>query len=535
MARQNIKQQGGAVRGTSRSPLQTTVAARTHEGGAAVQHDDKSALFLLATGRFYGEDSFYETTHLGAQRFRQLVRTVAVVDPQWFAQFVRWLRNDGNIRTAAIVAAAEGADAWRKARITGTRDLVRSVLVRADEVGEFWAYWRANIGKSIPSGAQRALADRIVGVGEADAVRLYTERNAIKWDGSNNAYRFADVLELTHPKAQNAWQDRLFKYLLDERHHGDGQLDGLPMLNAYKEMQEKLRTDRAGTLRLVTEQPDLLRQAGMTWENLSSSGPMDKAAWEAIIPNMGYMALLRNLRNFDQNGVSDEVKARVAAMLSDPEQVARSRQLPFRFLSAYLEAQGHQWQSALETALQHSLRNIPTLDGKTVVLVDTSGSMGAALSRNSKITYAMAGGLFGTALAAAQGNAELVGFANGDRGRMWSEPITRGASVLRVTESFLRKLGQDGHGTNIAAATQYAGTLNPTRIVIVTDGQCHFGYVSQAVPTSIPIYAFNLAGYGVTAIESGATRHQLGGLQDSTFGLIKSIEAAQQGRWPWEA
>jgi hypothetical protein len=62
-----------------------------------------------------------------------------------------------------------------------------------------------------------------------------------------------------------------------------------------------------------------------TWENaLSFAGSrVDKARlWTALIPAMGYTALLRNLRNFDEAGVPDDVAARVAARLADPEQVA---------------------------------------------------------------------------------------------------------------------------------------------------------------------------------------------------------------------
>ncbi|MET9731017.1 TROVE domain-containing protein [Streptomyces sp. NPDC006458] len=75
----------------------------------------------------------------------------------------------------------------------------------------------------------------------------------------------------------------------------------------------------------------------MTWESLAGwlLGPMDAAAWEAIIRSMGLMALTRNLRNFDEAGVSDEAAEQVAARLADPEEVRRSRQFPYRFLSAY--------------------------------------------------------------------------------------------------------------------------------------------------------------------------------------------------------
>ena len=90
---------------------------------------------------------------------------------------------------------------------------------------------------------------------------------------------------------------------------------------------------------------------------------------------MGYMALLRNLRNFDEAGVPDDVAERVAAKLADPDEVARSRQFPFRFLAAYEQAPSLRWGHALDTALQLSLANLPALPGRSLILVDTSASM----------------------------------------------------------------------------------------------------------------------------------------------------------------
>src|SRR5690606_9978915 len=79
-----------------------------------------------------------------------------------------------------------------------------------------------------------------------------------------------------------------------------------------------------------------LKGAGMTWEALSGviEGGMDAKAWESIIPSMGYMATLRNLRNFLDAGVDRKILDSLAAWLADPDEVVKSRQLPLRFLSA---------------------------------------------------------------------------------------------------------------------------------------------------------------------------------------------------------
>ena len=97
-----------------------------------------------------------------------------------------------------------------------------------------------------------------------------------------------------------------------------------------------------------------LSAAGMTWKSLSGwlGGPMDYVAWAAIIPSMGYMALLRNLRNFDQAGVLGRClrDGRGEAWPTRSE-VARTRQFPFRFLSARGRAVAADDGDALERAL----------------------------------------------------------------------------------------------------------------------------------------------------------------------------------------
>jgi len=60
-------------------------------------------------------------------------------------------------------------------------------------------------------------------------------------------------------------------------------------------------------------------------------------------------------RNFDEAGVPDHVAEQVAARLADPAQVAASRQLPMRFLSAYRAAPSLRWAAALERAPAASL------------------------------------------------------------------------------------------------------------------------------------------------------------------------------------
>lgn len=523
------------------SPI-TTVAKdlKTFEGAAAYSRDAKSDLFLLGTTSFFGEDTFYEKANVRNDRFIGLVHRVAKEDADWLLAFLPWLRGTANIRTASVVAAVEAARILAQADQPGTevgaaRRIIRETLHRPDEAAEALAYYLTTYGKKIPNPIRRGIADV--------AIRTYSERSFIKWDSDRAAVRMADVIELTHPKpgktlssrVRNGNQSTLFKYIVDSRHRPTPIPDGLNVLKS----REMLLADpkKLEKLTHISDDPEgvagLLSSAGMTWEQVSSWGAFTGKTWEALIPTMGYMALLRNLRNFQDKGVSDKVLKQVAMRIGDPTAVLNSRQLPYRFLAAHLAATHPVWALALDTALQYSTANIPNLGGRTLVLVDTSGSMtSGGLSAQSKITPMMAGALFGVALATALGNVDLYGFAD----RAFPHEVRKNGGVLRTVEAFCRRAGEAGHGTQIAASVKqtYAGH---DRVVIVTDMQT-FGYygggVSSQVPKNIPIYAFNMQGYAPAMLETGSTRHELGGLTDHTFKMIPMIEAGTTAGWPWE-
>lgn len=266
--------------------------------------------------------------------------------------------------------------------------------------------------------------------------------------------------------------------------------------------------------------------------------------WELLIPEMGYMACLRNLRNFDQAGISDKVARELTTKLADPHRIALSRQLPFRFLSAYMEAPSLRWGHALETALSLSLKNIPVLKGRTLILIDTSGSMENTLSARSRVTRVKGAALFALAQAFRMPqNVDVFGFADG---QFRVSGIDPGGSLLKNIEAFCRCVGNVGHGTQIESAVRATFIHSKhDRVMIFTDMQTFparhgygYGYtgdVASAVPDTVPVYGFNLAGYSHSAMPAGhGNRHELGGLTDATFRLIPSIEAGQKGDWPWK-
>jgi hypothetical protein len=500
--------------------------ARTHEGGAGYERGVKSELFMLAVANMVGEDTFYERAGERDQRFAGLVHRVAVEDVEWLTRFVRWLRTEANMRSAPLVAAAEGVHARLAAGLAGNnRALISAAMHRADEPGELLAYWMGKHGRNLPMPVKRGVADA--------AVRLYAEYPLLKYDTGAHGVRFADVIELTHPAGRRggAWKDDLFRHAIERRHGRDeAPSDRLAMVRA----NARLRALAAGEPEALLD-PQALKSAGMTWEDvLSMAGSaLPKARlWEALIPAMGLMALARNLRNFDEAGVSDEAAALVTARFGDPEQVARSRMFPFRWLSAYEQAPSLRWGHALDRALQASLSNIPALPGRTLVLVDTSGSMtGRPISKRSTVTPLKAAAVFGVALAAKGERVDLVGFADGRK--PFRHKVATGASVIREVDKFVGRSGEDGHGTAIAASLR-ATYDRHDRVVIVSDMQTMDDGVTAAVPARIPLYGFNLGGYRVTAVpERTPNRVEFGGLTDATFRMLPLIEAGRDEAWPF--
>ncbi|MGQ4343617.1 TROVE domain-containing protein [Streptomyces sp. SAS_275] len=538
------------------SPVTTTGEQTvTHEGGAGHLRDAKSELFLLSVSNFVAQDAFYEKGGDRDDRYTQLVRKLAVEDPAWTVGLLGWLRGDGNMRTASLVGAAEFVKARLDATAAGdlapdeqvaalngggwNRQAIGAVLQRADEPGEMLGYWTSKYGRKLPKPVKRGIADAVQ--------RLYTQRSLLKYDTDSKGYRFGDVLNLVHaaPDPAKHWQGYLFQHALDRRHGNDDDIpEPLHTLHARDALM-KMPVDRRRAALGDPNVTDQFADAGMTWEALAGwlQGPMDRQAWEAIIPSMGLMALARNLRNFDEAGVSDAVAAQICARFTDPAAVNASRMFPFRWWAAYKHTQSLRWGHALEQALNHSLYNVPRLKGSTLILVDRSPSMFPGYSfstpNQSDITLAEQAALFGAALALRAEKPTLVEFGGDSR----PIDVPKGGSLLKLVEQF-----KQIDGTDIPTAVKKHWFAHD-RIVIVTDEQTRPGWlpsnmlrfggmqetmIDDLVPKTTPVYMWNMAGYKPGAMPTGKSgRHTFGGLTDAAFRLVPLLESGRDATWPW--
>ena len=427
------------------------LAPRTHEGGPAVRPaSDLAALRRTVASCLLWEREFYEDGVSISERIGELAGRV---DPADLAALAIEARTAMKLRHAPLrlLVALMKADTAGKVDVAGT---VAEVVRRADEMGELIAlYWKDG-RRPLPAAMKRGLARAF---GRFDAYQL------AKYD-RKAAVRLKDVLRLVHPKPADEAQGALWKQVVD------------------------------GTL----EAPD-------TWEVALSGGADKKETFERLLREnrLGYLALLRNLRNMDQAGadpglVRDAILARRGA----------HNVLPFRYVAAARAAP--RFEPALDEALCAAVEAMPVLPGRTIVLVDVSGSMAVPLSQRSDLSR-----LDAAAALASIVHGDLRVFTFSDR--VVEVPPRRGmAGVDAVIRS------QPHHATYLGRAVAQMNRLPHDRLIVVTDEQSHD---HVGAPAARHAYMVNVAsakngvGYGAWT--------RIDGFSENALAFIHAHEAGE--------
>jgi hypothetical protein len=281
------------------------------------------------------------------------------------------------------------------------------VIQRPDELAEFVAlYWKE---KRQPLSAQAKK-------GLAKAFNKFDAYQLGKYD-RDNPVKLRDVLFLCHAKPKDAEQEELWKKLVD------------------------------GTL----ESPD-------TWEVALSAGKDRKETWERLIAEnrLGALALLRNLRNIKEAGIESSV------ILGALKAMKAERVLPFRFISAARFAP--QWEPQLEEAMFKCLDGLEKISGRTVLLVDVSGSMDSGkVSRKSDITAMDAA--CGIAMLAREMCEDAVVYTFSDK--LVQVPARRGFALRDAI------VGSQPHSGTYIGESLKALREKYDRIIVFTDEQSH--------------------------------------------------------------
>lgn len=514
-------------RNTAATPIKTSgESAVTHEGGQGWRRTPKGELFLAAITSL-NEDLFYESANERLKRIQGLVAMDEVVgDPAWTQGLVTWLRHDVGLRSIPAIVAITAVKARLDAGLSGgNRQIIASAVGRLDEASDVLAGWMVLYGRRIPSCVRR---------GVADALRhRLNERSYLKWSGrmSNGAVSLRDVINLTHPKPSGPQQARLVKYVLDHAYRGDGADAELSTIRARRGFLAMSREEQVAAL-TGPGGADLVRDAALTHEVVAGAiGKIPAEAWAALVPTMGYTALRMNLRRIAESDPDQELLDAIRRRIGDVEEAQRSRTMPVAFYSAYKNAP-LEFAAPLQRAANASLEEVPAFKGRTLVLLDRSGSMCAPLSERSSLTRQDAANMFAAAIALRGEDVRVVAF-DGE----FHDVRTNGRDLLRVVD----QMPESGGMTDTVGAIEYAHRNGEVydRIVMLTDEQYHWygksvDQVLDEYATGVPVFTWNLAGYAVAQGESGENRWTFGGLSDKGFKMIPLLERGFDQSWPWE-
>lgn len=457
-------------------------------GNLQFKKEPLQMLYELTVSTLFGKGTFYKS---GDQLVRELRKHVVTAVDMGAHDFVANLavhaRGEMNIRTIPIVLVVEFAKALsdkreqatsaikakldaeiklgreqrvralRKQLVEATethsyahmRELVRDVIQRADQITDLYAYALDVFGGKgkIPMAIKR---------GVADAFNKFGEYNFAKYN-RDGSVKFRDVLRIVHPEAKDARQGLIF---------------------------EKIMKD--------------ILEAPYTWEvELSRNGQLAKAEqkskkqlWTELVMSgkMGYMALLRNLRNILEAGVDAAVlREYVCDVIADPKRVAESRQLPFDFVEAYniVKDMDSKVATAVSKAIDLSVTNMPQLGKKVWLIADFSGSMGRDNDDPNSGHYYGSTGSGPSAITTATLLAAALLKANGDRvddlavtlfgsDAKTLRGIDTNNSVLAIKKNLLsHRTGNIAGSTNFGAALNQKSSLDfdPDTIVVLTDGE----------------------------------------------------------------
>ena len=419
-----------------------------NHGGVAVRKISAEAqLTRLTLAHMLWENQFYIDGTTSTDLMKNLVTKA---DPKFVEALADEARTKFKLRHVPLFLARELA---RNHKLSASA--LDAVIQRPDEMSEFLSiYWKD--GKTPLSNQVKK------GLGKAFS--KFNEYQLAKWDKNSAAVSLRDVMFLTHPKPKDMAQAILFKKVADK----------------------------------ALETPD-------TWETNLSAGADKKETFSRLMAEkkLGALAFLRNLRNMADAGI-DESTIRSYASTLDVTKV-----LPFRYLAAARIMP--QFENMLEALMFKSLATHEKLPGKTVLLVDVSGSMfGAQVSKKSDLDRFDAAAALAILCREICEEVEIYSFSD----RCVRIAPRRGFSLIEAIRNSQQISGTDLRGAmnSIHANTKY------DRCIVFTDEQSQ---TSASAPKGKG-YVVNVAAY-----ENGINNAQwttISGFSEAIIDYIQLFE-----------
>ncbi len=444
----------------------------TAEGAIASRTTIEQDLERTVLTALLWENVAYEDGVSIADRLKMLVSQAS---PYFIAELAIKARVEQKLRHIPLFLVRELArrsDAASRALVSET---LFSVIQRADELSEFLAiYWK--------DGKQPLTAQAKKGL--ARAFTKFDEYSLAKYDRENVGVSLRDVLFLCHAKPESEIQKDLWARLVDK----------------------KLKV------------PD-------TWEVAlsASQGENKKDIWNRLISEnkLGALAYLRNLRNMREAGVKlDTIRKGLLGV--NVEKV-----LPFRFYSA--AQHNAEFESELESLMLRCLEQQPKLPGKTVFVVDISGSMGSRLSAKSELNRLDTACSLGILIRELSESPVVYATAGCDSARKHATdivPARRGFALIDAIKDKNETLGSGGIFLTQVMDYVFEKEKVADRVIVITDEQdCDSS--SDKRPDNVKAFGKKNYIINISSNENGVAYkkfHHINGWSESVIDYIRAFE-----------
>ena len=451
-------------------------------------------------------NQFYES---GTDRIERIRSMIQKNNPLFVAKLAIYAREKMHLRSMPLILAVELSRQHKGDGLVGC--LVNRVIQRADEITELLAYY--SLANSRTELKKLNKLSKQVQKGLSAAFNKFDEYQFAKYNRDANI-KLKDALFLVHPKAKDQGQQVLF---------------------------DKIVRDELATP--FTWETALSQLGQAKFDSAELKREAFKQQWEQLIlsEKLGYMATLRNLRNILEAEVSPEALRKVCSYLSDSKAVAKSRQLPFRYLAAYRElkdvSEGRSGKllEALEEAVLQSAQNLAGFDEdiRLVIACDVSGSMQKAISPKSKIQFYDIGLMLAMILRSKSDNAITGMFGN-----IWKVINVPGKQILSNVQEFHKREGEVGYSTNgyMVIKDLLQKRIVIDKVMLFSDCQLWNNQGTDETIDSLwkqykklapnaKLYLFDLAGLGKSPLEIQKNDvYLIAGWSDRIFDVLEALE-----------
>ncbi len=451
-------------------------------GGEAFSENPKLEIISILLTSFVN-DQYYRSASDTLKRLRTLITLCP--DKKWVAKASLYARHEFGMRSITHFVGAEigklvHGETWKK-------NYFERLVKRPDDITETISAYLTEYGFPLPHGMIKGFKKKL---------SKMSEYVLAKYRGESKSLKMIDVVNLLHPKGTEALK---------------------------KLMKGELKNTETWEAKLT--------ESGKRGESEEEVSELKAAAWGELLRDnkLGYLALLRNFKNIMEQ--APDVLDLALAKLINKDEILRSLTFPHQYLIAMKRISGidgansRKVLAALSEAMNLSVSNIPAFDGKSLVVIDESGSMTTTTvssMKNDGLMVAELAALLGFSLAF-RNNSDVLLFANEARFCQWIPGTPLGA--------VLKGIKFNGGGTDFRCI--FTGLKEKyDRIFIFSDMQ---GWVGYQAPTSElnnyknrtganpRIYSFDLAGYGSLQFPENNI-FCLAGFSAKIFDMMKLLE-----------